>query len=146
MGGSMGGSMGGNSSGSDSEGGRTSSNSSSNNSRNNSPVRGGNGNGNGNGAGIQRRGSTLDMLRMINDAASGTVRLLSGETVYNQGDIPSSCFIVLKGSVCGFVVDSKGSHGSMLFEAGPGSILGGVAVSHGIFIFLPILLFYLKSI
>ena len=70
----------------------------------------------------------MDMLRMINDAASGTVRLLSGETVYNQGDIPSSCFIVLKGSVCGFVVDSKGSHGSMLFEAGPGSILGGVAV------------------
>ena len=76
----------------------------------------------------QRSSSDRRTLESVTASASGTINLLSGETVYNQGDIPSSCFVVVRGTVCGFVVDKHGSNGRMLFEAGPGSILGGVAV------------------
>ena len=67
--------------------------------------------------------SSRSTLEAVAASASGTINLLSGETVYNQGDEPISCFVVLKGTVCAFVVDKTG--GSTLFEAGPGSILGG---------------------
>ena len=60
--------------------------------------------------------------------ALGTINLRSGETVYNQGDSPTALFVVIEGDVCGFVVDSDGSNGRMLFEASSGAVLGGVAV------------------
>lgn len=72
--------------------------------------------------------SMQDLLDKTAARASGTVNLNEGETVYRQGELVPSLFVVLRGRVTGFAVDDCGDHGRTLFELGRGSILGGVAV------------------